>query len=269
MEGKKQEMLVNDDTTLMFLGDVLSYLIKSSFDMEEEFIAKEKQPSAALTVFEHPSVQEFSMIEEENVFFEKARNIQNLDVEKGILLIGGEKKRYTELLRITIKVISEEILKMRNFYSSDLPAFAIEVHGIKSALFNIGAEALGDEAKQLEFAAKSDDTVYCKESYPLFEEKLRVFSRNLAALFPQQERNSRTGDRTELVDALEKAKDACEKFDVAAANSLLAPFINCKWEDDTIQKNLGVILMDMENLEYDGLTEKISRLINLLRDQRQ
>jgi HAMP domain-containing protein/HPt (histidine-containing phosphotransfer) domain-containing protein len=267
MEGNEPDSFIHDDTTLLFLGDALSYILGCRIDWDQKTLEK-KEPVFALASTKKPepaaSLYEPGKIpsEEATAFLEKARDIRNLDVDKGILLIGGIKENYTELLRITIKVIAEGMLKMRRFYMDDLPAFAIEVHGMKGALYSIGAEALGDEARQLEFAAKSDDAVYCQKNYPAFEEKLRVLSRNLAALFPRQERSSQKGSVAELVEVLAKAREACGNFDAANATALLAPLIHLKWDIPETGELLEAIGKDLENIEYDGAEEKITRLLD-------
>jgi|GEM_PF-1125950 len=265
MEGKKQGTIIHDDTTLLFVGDVLSYLISRRADWEHEMQKPAERARKNSTVEKQEDEQELDMTENDEAFLEKAGNIQNLDVEKGILLIGGDKKKYAELLKVTVKVISESITKLRSLFTKDLASFAIEVHGMKSALYIIGAEAFGDEARQLEFAAKSDDETYCKNNYPSFEEKLRVFSRNLAAIFPQQEKDSRKGEVADLEKVLEQVQKACDTFDVATANSLLMPLASLNWENEEIQKKLQNILLDIENLEYEGMAAKIQELFELVR----
>ncbi|GHV84484.1 hypothetical protein AGMMS50230_00920 [Spirochaetia bacterium] len=263
MEGKEPEAFIHDDTTLLFLADTLSYIISFRVDWEQNTITPDPAP-----IIKAPGAvmikQETSKPEDADTFLEKAKTIQGLDIDKGILLIGGEKEKYTELLRVTIRVITDGILKMRGLYIEDIPAFAIEIHGMKSALYSIGAETLGDEARQLEFAAKSDDAGYCRENYPVLEEKLRTLCRNLAALFPQQERSSRKGSASELSAALLKAQEASANFDASAANALLTPFSFVKWDDEEIVNLLEGIGKDLENIEYDAAGLKIGKLLGKL-----
>jgi len=254
MEGKDQEAFIHDDTTLIFLGSTLSDIIGCRVDWEQ-MAANDSDGTNKNT-----GQREIIMPENNEEFLEKAKNIQGLEVDKGILLIGGEREKYTELVRITIRVIGESMKKMRELYIEDLPAFAIEVHGIKSALYSIGAELWGDEARQLEFAAKSDDAEYCTQNYPLFEEKLRTLSRNLAALFPRQERNSRDGSLNELAELLPKIKEAGSNFDSVVAVSLLVPLIASRWEDQSIGELLTGTERDLENLEYEAANAKIASL---------
>ncbi|MDR2662484.1 MAG: HAMP domain-containing protein [Treponema sp.] len=260
MEGKEPEAFIHEDTTLIFLGQTISSILSCRTAWEQETAAEGDKIDTP------PEKPDPGILPPENaaLFLEKAKAIQNLNIEQGLLLIGGEKEKYTELLRVTIKVITEGILTMRSLHRQNLPGFAIEVHGMKSALYSIGAEPLGDEARQLEFAAKSDDTAYCAENYPPFEEKLRALSRNLAALFPRQERSSRTGSGQELLELLEKALEACSNFDAAEADRILASLTELKWEDQNVADTLADIENDLENLEYDGAVNRISRLLETL-----
>jgi HPt (histidine-containing phosphotransfer) domain-containing protein/HAMP domain-containing protein len=271
MEGKEPDAFIHDDTTLIFLGETLSNILSCRTAWEQEAalsIPEDVETGSAPA--EQPD-REPGIIPPENAasFLEKAKTVQYLNIDRGLLLIGGEKEKYTELLRVTIRVITEGILSMRNLYHQDLSGFAILVHGMKGALYSIGAEVLGDEARKLEFAAKSDDRTYCTEHYPLFEEKLRVLSRNLAALFPRQERCSRTGSIGELKELLKKAMDACSSFDAAAANEILIPLSELKWDDEKIAQTLKEIGNDLENIEYDGAADKISRLLETLEQSEQ
>ncbi|MDR1142766.1 MAG: HAMP domain-containing protein [Spirochaetaceae bacterium] len=257
MEGKEPEAFIHDDTTLIFMTRTLSSILDCRTAWEQEVPAEGEEGKT-------PKLPGILPPENAALFLEKAKVIQNLNIEQGLLLIGGEKEKYTELLQVTIKVITGGILTMRSLYQQDLPGFAIEVHGMKSALYTIGAEPLGDEARQLEFAAKSDDAAYCAENYPAFEEKLRTLSRNLAALFPRQERGSRAGSAQELRELLEKALDACGNFDAAEADKILVSLTELKWNDQNIAGTLAEIGGDLENLEYDGARDKISRLLETL-----
>ena len=269
LEGNKPDAMIHDDTTLIFLGNTLSYLLGSKVDWEQELTSAAAKPAAKNFFSPGAKNQESVMVGNSDEFLEKAKNIQHLNIDKGILLIGGEKDKYTELLQVTIKVISDTIIKLRRFHTGNLRAFAIEIHGIKGALFSIGAETLAEEAGQLEYAAKSDDAEYCKKNYPHLEEKLRTLSRNLAALFPQRERNSRKGNVKELAEILIKAQEACNNFDISTVNTILNPFASYEWDNEIIKDILSNIISDMDNLEYDGINSRITQLLEITRNTDQ
>jgi HPt (histidine-containing phosphotransfer) domain-containing protein/HAMP domain-containing protein len=276
MEGNESGTFIHDDTALIFIGDTLAYLLGFRADWTTAGTADPAAPAASAaptapkTAAEIPEetaeAEEpvFARPENADLFLEKAKDIQNLNVDKGLLLIGGEKDQYTELLLVTIKVIGEEIQKMRALYAKDSAGFGIEVHGMKSALYSIGAELLGDEARKLEFAAKSGDVAYCRENYPGFEERLKTLSRNLASLFPRRERSSQTGDPAELKAVLEKVLEACGVFDTSGARTLLDGVSDLKWEDGRTGEGLRAIGDDLENLEYEKAAEKIKELLRYL-----
>ena len=267
LEGKNQEVLIHDNKTLFFMGDAIKNILNSKIGWEEDLEIVEKYPPGILSSRQGAKSMEISALENTEDFLSRAKTIQNLNVEKGILLIGGEKEQYTELLKTAIKVISEDILKMRRSYIEDISAFAIEIHGMKAVLYNIGAEALGDEARQLEFAAKSDDTDYCKENYPLLEEKLRTLSRNLTALFPLQEQSLRPGSIGTLAETLKKVHAACENFDINAINTFMNSISSFNWDSEIIQKKILEIVNDMENLEYNEMSNKLTALMEMLKDK--
>jgi HPt (histidine-containing phosphotransfer) domain-containing protein len=269
MEGTESGTFVHDDTTLLFIGDALAYLLDCQADWAAGGVQAVSAETAAASAETTAAPEEAAGTEapappeNADLFLEKAKTIGNLDVDKGLLLIGGEKEQYTELLLVTNRVIDEEIQKMRALYAENLAEFAIEVHGMKSALYSIGAELLGDQAQELEFAAKSGDAAYCRETYPGFEEKLRILSRNLASLFPRRERGSQTGDPGELEAVLGKVLEACSAFDNLGAQSLLAGVSGFKWEDQRTGEGIEAIGDDLENLEYEKAAGKIR---DLLRD---
>ena len=280
MEGREPEAFVHDDTTVIFLGDTLAYVLAARVDWAARDLREAPQPppvetSAApepampvpgIPVPVIPGIPggagyagDTAAEGQAGTLLEKAKTIRGLDVDKGVMIIGGEKEKYAELLRVTARVIADGIQKMRGFYRENLSAFAIEVHGMKGALYSIGAETLGGEARQLEFAAKSDDVRYCQENYPLFEENLRILSRNLAGLFPRQERTQK-GDTGELLKVLPRIRNACTGFDADAASSLLAPVLALQWDDQDIGELLEAIGKDLENIEYEAAGEKIAAL---------
>jgi HPt (histidine-containing phosphotransfer) domain-containing protein len=265
MQGTKSESFVHDDTTLLFIGDTLAYLLNFRANWEKEISDAGAFP-ASLTVQEERAVNQNEGADD---FLEKVKTIADLDISKGLLLIGGGKEEYSELLRVTIHAIGESIEKMHRLYEETPGEFGIAVHGMKGALYSIGAENLGEEAQKLEFAAKSGDTAYCSSHYLEFEEKLKTLSRNLSSLFPREERNLKTGDPAELEKVLEKILEACNVFDSSGAQTFLSRTRVFKWEDDRIREELRGIEGEIENIEYKGAAEKIEALLQYLRKDRE
>jgi HAMP domain-containing protein/HPt (histidine-containing phosphotransfer) domain-containing protein len=276
LEGNKTtDPLVHYDDALIFISGTISYILTQkegvSFmaepagiparpELQEDYPPVPSEPEAAEPPVELPVVQ-------------AARSVEGLDVDRGLSLIGGMEDQYGELLRISVKVFTEGIRKMRSQYISDLPGFAIEVHGMKSALYNIGANELGDAAKKLEFAAKGGDAGFCREEYPAFEERLAALTGSLTAVTRSGIGEGGMGSIPELTAALEKVLEACRKYDAILAGRIVAPFTGFTWESEIICAEVKAVAEALENIDYDEaevlinvLLEKIQKSENGLRE---
>ncbi len=81
-------------------------------------------------------------------------DIEDLDVEKGILYCNG-KEQYLKILRAYCEDWSKTgDLADRLFEERDWKNYTITVHGMKSALRSIGASHLSEQARLLEYAGK-------------------------------------------------------------------------------------------------------------------
>jgi CheY-like chemotaxis protein len=102
--------------------------------------------------------------------------IEGLDMAAGIARIGGAPGRYRELLRVFLTDVEARFgLLEASPDAAGLPAFIIAVHALKSALANIGANALSESAAGLELAGRNGDLA-------LIGGKLASFREGLAAL---------------------------------------------------------------------------------------
>jgi hypothetical protein len=250
MEGDNETgPLVRGDAALLFISDTISYMLTKR-DAGEDFVP---QPAAG------------EEEKDESPLLKTARAIEGLDVDKGIFLTGGVEEQYGDLLRISAKVFDGGIRKMRSLYQADLPAFAIEVHGMKGALYAIGADGLGDRAKDLEFAAKAGDAVHCAEAYPAFEEEFAALAVQLGAIVKQRETAFRgAGNKQELVTALGEAFEASQLFNSAQAGKVINSLLEYSWEDDGITETLDSIADALENMDHDEAEKLISGLLKSL-----
>jgi hypothetical protein len=247
MEG--DDILVHDDSNLLFISDTISYMLGARLSARKpDPAAYHTPPDAALkNTVSIPAA---------------ARLIDGLNVDKGISLVGGSEEQYGELLRLSAKVFIEGIQRLSALYQKDIPAFAVEVHGMKGALYTIGADSLGDKAKDLELAAKGGDATYCTEGYPGFEEKLGGFARKLAAITERPRSAPKSaGSGAMLAAALRDALEAVEQFNSTLAGKIVSPLLEYSWAEDGIGGSLEKISNALENIDYDESGRLIAGLL--------
>jgi PAS domain S-box-containing protein len=89
----------------------------------------------------------------------------------------GSKTIFVDVLRSYAANMPDMLERMRRPAEDELAEFAIIAHGIKGTSYSVGANILGDMAKELERAAKGQDWLKVREALPAFltaaEELLR------------------------------------------------------------------------------------------------
>jgi HPt (histidine-containing phosphotransfer) domain-containing protein len=121
----------------------------------------------------------------------------------------------SELLRVFLRDAKNALKKMpTDLDNSDYRAFAVTVHGMKSALANVGETDLSTAAKNLEIAAKENDISYITEHYPVFEMDLSATVIRFTA------ENATSGEAIDIAvikRKIDEIKAACENYDSNAA----------------------------------------------------
>ncbi|MDR1686895.1 MAG: response regulator [Desulfovibrio sp.] len=121
--------------------------------------------------------------------------------------------------------------------AASLRAFTTQVHAVKSALANIGADALSKEAALLEKAAKEADMPLIREKLPAFRRELAALTARIyTALAPEPARGTEQAHATEqahkadaaenlnptVAENLEQLRDALRGKEFDAADAALA-----------------------------------------------
>jgi HPt (histidine-containing phosphotransfer) domain-containing protein len=99
--------------------------------------------------------------------------IPGVDVKRGIAMTGGTMEGYKRVLS-TFRRDAEARLEFLSagLAESDIQKFTTQVHALKSASANIGAEEMSKEAARLEEAARSGGTVFIQERIGGFRDNL-------------------------------------------------------------------------------------------------
>ena len=218
----------------------------------EKFIPKEKQIS--------PSEIQKASGEERPLI-----SIDGVDVEKGIMLTGGTIEYYLETLATFHNDGLERMDEIAGYLeSNNIPMYITNVHALKSASANIGANNISEAAYALEKAALNEDIDYLKTNTDSFIETLDVLlqSIHLALIEDSLGTGSNEGimDAGEYNDLLVTLKSAIESFDIDLMNRSIDTLLHSK-----LPGNASSVVKEISKhiliIEYDEAIALIDTLL--------
>jgi len=239
---------------ILQLNDVLNSLIRDK--QSEEVLAEARRQKERL---DDPDSADNSL-ENTGDPLTLLRNIEELDVDAALDAMSNMPDLYVDTVKLTLRLLSERIGRMDSFLDTDMKAFTIEVHGLKSSLRNIGALALGTSAAQLERSAIDEDKAYCDEFYPPFRAGLVELEGQLSAIFMEEEAQAKqAADVSLLLPALATAKAAADDFDRDGALDAISAHSDFTYGAETDGK-LTEIKNALEAFDCEEAVNQISEL---------
>lgn len=172
-----------------------------------------------------------------------------LDWEKGVRRIGGNKRKYREIIRQFISNHSEDANKLEYLLSSnDLTEAKILVHTIKGIANNIGAISLQDASVTLEKAILDNDQKQLEQAMHDFKVNLRALCVYAA---------------TQLDNVLNIEEEEENKVDFGDVHEVLMKLLALLQTGDVEAKNLfqackNQLKQNLEEKDYDQLAKNIS-----------
>jgi len=192
-------------------------------------------------------------------------SIKGLDVDKGILLTGGTPEYYLETLATFYNDSQERKVDIKNcLESNEISMYITNVHAMKSASANIGANELSEAAYALEMAALQEDMKFIVENTDKFLIMLNDLLRDINNVFlaPGSEMRS-NGDVLDTVDLnslLTDLKTALESFDIDGINQNIDTLLHSRLTNDTMD-----VVRDISKYtlvaDYDAAIELIVTLL--------
>ena len=188
-----------------------------------------------------------------------AISIQGLDVAAALKMVGSEAV-YVDLLNNYYRVIPKKMARIQMMYDEEnWRNYTIEVHALKSASRQIGANELADLAMQLEDAGNAGNIeLIRKETARL----LSMYSKTQELLAPycQKNEDEKEGDRELTKDTLTSLLDdmlmAMDDLDMDAMNAVVARMKEYRYDDK--QKGMFEQLREaVEDLDIDRCEDVI------------
>ena len=157
----------------------------------------------------------------------------------------------------SIKALDD--ISARNSYSNedDLQTYIINVHGMKSALANIGKPELSAVAMKLEAAGRDKKFDIIKMETPEFLASLRAYVDDLCQNSKKVTIDAAGEDKEYLREKLLVIKAACGEYDDEAAEEALAELREKDWSQQT-----GELLSNISELLLHSAFDKIASVID-------
>ena len=161
-----------------------------------------------------------------------------------------------------LNVLERLYPKISDLNDVELKSYIITVHGMKSALTNIGENELSANARKLEYAGKEHE-------FPVIINETAEFMnaiRNLAEKLKEEEKKeaekteNATEDLSALCEKLQIIKAACKILDVRTANAELTELKQKSWSPE-INKALDDIAAHVLYSEFDEAVELASKIV--------
>lgn len=191
-------------------------------------------------------------------------NISGLDIPDALSRMGNSGKLYVRIIHsfVTNMPGNLEELATSGINAETLPDYAIKIHGAKGSCYGIGANVVGDLAKELEMAAKASNLEFCQQTNDSFIAQTEELLKELAALEDRIE-NSESAGRAEVAkpDAgkLAELLSATQNFDIDRMGSLVEEITSKSYTQDA--DVISKIKAAFESFDYQQVEELIKAYI--------
>ena len=192
--------------------------------------------------------------------------IDEVDIDKGIMLTGGTLEYYLETLA-TFYVDGhdrkEEIQRCLEFGNHQL--YITHVHALKSASASIGANRISESAYALEMAAIREDMDFVKANNDSFLDKLSKLLDDIGVVlsthFTGNKKTIEPVDVTELRATLEQMRIALENLEIDEINQTIDKLLTLA-QDSEVLPVIRKISQHVLMVEYDEAVSLIEAMLS-------
>ena len=193
-----------------------------------------------------------------------------IHTKSGMQYCHGDRKFYVKILTKFLKEARQKAMEINKFYQQgDLDNYTILVHALKSTARMLGADALSENAKAMEAAAKNRDENYVSEHHEsILDQYQQVTQSNCKVLdLDKNDAAQETvGDtveisKDELLRQLSELKEGLDTFEADKAEALVAEIGKTVYRGEPVSELLREIGQDVDDFEFTSASEKVETLI--------
>jgi HPt (histidine-containing phosphotransfer) domain-containing protein len=147
---------------------------------------------------------------------------------------------------------------MRAVNAETLPDYTINVHGIKGASANIGAEKIRETAASLEVAAKAGDLSGVLARNATFLKDLENVLAGIRAWLKSQESQEAKPQRPAPDPTLlANLRRSCERFDLSSSTKILTDLESANYEKDA--ELITWLREKIDSLDFPEVAERLAK----------
>jgi signal transduction histidine kinase/DNA-binding NarL/FixJ family response regulator/HPt (histidine-containing phosphotransfer) domain-containing protein len=229
---------------LIKLNEVINTYVRDK-DLEKQLKIDESAASKVAKDEPEQSDELLSILE--------AASIEGVHIQDGLSRFGDDVSSYLDVVKSYVNSTPGLLDKLKNLHDIEIKNYAIIVHGIKSSSYSIGANNVGDMAKELELVAKKGDTIFVRQHNEEFIVVAEALISSLSGLIGKIDAANelQTKDAPDA-DILIRIAAAAKDYDISALDSAIEELskFNYKSTPDLIEwLNNRVINTELDEIE--------------------
>jgi len=185
------------------------------------------------------------------------REIDGLDTAKGVHRFGGDEKVYIDVLRAYAADVNSALESLENVNEQTLKNYTIKVHGIKGTSYDVYADQIAKEARELEEAGKSGDLEFIKTNNPAFIVNVKNMLAGINEFFINLDGESQKPlkDKPDAKILL-KLAGACNDYNMDGADTAMAELESYRYETDN--DLIEWLRYNIDRMNFEQIAEKLS-----------
>ncbi|MCL2006209.1 MAG: hypothetical protein FWG73_08620 [Planctomycetaceae bacterium] len=245
----------SDADTLRRIADVLlqSGIEHFAEKFQQEFIALHKGDSDILENFDNHQAE----TSVDQAMGLRSRQIVGLDIVKGLDRFDGNEDTYLKLLRSYLNSIRSIIGAIEVVSETGLADYTLAVHSIKGTSRDILALPIGDEAAEMEKAAKARDFEFLQECNPAFRDRVLQLLDDIENLLADvNAQNSKPKKDKPDSAMLSQLLVACQNYDMDGADEAMAKIDEYQYESE--QEFVDWLRKNVDLADFEEIIEKLA-----------
>ena len=152
--------------------------------------------------------------------------------------------------------------KQGELSKEDIRTYTVSIHGMKSALANIGQTELSAVARELEHAGRDNNFGVMSTGTQSFLDSLQALIKELTTEAEETvgETAEAEDDRPFLLEKLHALKEACDAYDKKTAKGVIAEIMEKSWSQPTM-KLLDVLAEHLLHSDFDEIATAVDKFI--------